>query len=90
MASAFGWRLPIRSQESLQSAKTMADRWDFSMHRRARPLIALDTPENLPLIVEIVDSAEQIKALLPELDRIVQRGMITLTPVEIVYDGKIP
>jgi uncharacterized protein len=49
-----------------------------------------DISENLPLIVEIVDSEEQIAALLPWLDRIVQRGMITLTSVEIVYDGRIP
>lgn len=47
-----------------------------------------DISENLPLIVEIVDSEEHIEALLPWLDRIVQRGMITLTPVEILYDGR--
>jgi PII-like signaling protein len=49
-----------------------------------------DISENLPLIVEIVDSEEQIEALLPWLDRIVQRGMITPTPVEIVYNGRTP
>jgi len=48
-----------------------------------------DISENLPLIVEIVDSGDHIEALLPWLDRIVQRGMITLTPVEILYDGRV-
>jgi hypothetical protein len=43
MASAFGWRLPIRSQALLQSAKTVADHWMFAMRRRTRPLIALAT-----------------------------------------------
>lgn len=47
-----------------------------------------DISDNLPLIVEIVESQEQIEALLPLLDRIVQRGMITVSPVEIVYDGR--
>ena len=46
-----------------------------------------DIADNLPLIVEIVESAEQVELLLPLLDRIVQRGMITVTPVEIVYSG---
>lgn len=44
-----------------------------------------DIADNLPLIVEIVESAEQVELLLPLLDRIVQRGMITVTPVEIIY-----
>lgn len=47
-----------------------------------------DISDNLPLIVEIVESEERIEALLPLLDRIVQRGMITVAPVEIVYHGR--
>src|SRR5947209_13035150 len=44
-----------------------------------------DISDNLPVIVEIVESIERVEALLPRLDRLVQRGMITVTPVEIVY-----
>lgn len=44
-----------------------------------------DISDNLPVIVEIVESDERIEALLPLLDRLVQRGMITVSPVEIVY-----
>ena len=44
-----------------------------------------DISENLPVVIEIVDSNERIDALLPLLDHLVQRGMITVTPVEIVY-----
>ncbi len=47
-----------------------------------------DISDNLPLIVEIVESEERVEALLPLLDRIVQRGMITVTPVEILYGGR--
>jgi uncharacterized protein len=47
-----------------------------------------DIADNLPLIVEIVESAEKVEALLPLLDRVVQRGMITVGPVEIVYAGR--
>jgi uncharacterized protein len=48
-----------------------------------------DISENLPLIIEIVDSNERVQALLPLLDRFVQHGMITVTPVEIVYGGRV-
>lgn len=43
-----------------------------------------DISDNLPITVEIVESEECIERLLPFLDRIVQRGMITVTAVEIV------
>lgn len=47
-----------------------------------------DIADNLPLVVEIVEGAEKVEALLPLLDRMVQRGMITIAPVEIVYTGE--
>jgi uncharacterized protein len=47
-----------------------------------------DIANNLPMIVEIVEGEERLEALLPLLDRLVQRGMITVTPVEIVYGGR--
>ncbi|MBE3561708.1 MAG: DUF190 domain-containing protein [Ktedonobacteraceae bacterium] len=43
-----------------------------------------DIAENLPIIIEIVESAERTEQLLPLLDQVVQRGMITVTPVEII------
>ena len=43
-----------------------------------------DISDNLPLTIEIVDSKEQVEKLLPLLDQVVQRGMITVAPVEIV------
>jgi PII-like signaling protein len=41
-----------------------------------------DISDNLPIIIEIVDRNERIEAFLPLLDRFVQRGMITSTPVD--------
>ncbi|GAC1423500.1 MAG: DUF190 domain-containing protein [Ktedonobacteraceae bacterium] len=45
----------------------------------------LDISDNLPMIIEIVEYEERVEALLPFLDHLVQRGIITVTPVEIVY-----
>jgi uncharacterized protein len=44
-----------------------------------------DISDNLPMIVEIVESDERVEALLPLLDRLVQHGTITVAPVEILY-----
>lgn len=48
-----------------------------------------DIAENLPLMIDIVESDERIEALLPILDRMVQRGMITVAPVEIISRGAV-
>lgn len=40
--------------------------------------------EDLPMIVEIVDKAEQIEAFLPTLDSMVGEGMVTLEKVNIL------
>jgi PII-like signaling protein len=48
---------------------------------RARLLgLSLD----LPLVIECVDTEEKIKALLPELDRMLQGGMITLERARVI------
>ena len=43
-----------------------------------------DIADNLPMIVEMVESEERIEAFLPLVDRLVVRGMMTVTPVTIV------
>ncbi|HWE81737.1 MAG TPA: DUF190 domain-containing protein [Gaiellaceae bacterium] len=40
--------------------------------------------EDLPLVIEIVDTAERVEALLPILDEMVGDGMVTIEAVEIL------
>lgn len=44
----------------------------------------LHVSEDLPIVVEIVDSEEQIRRLLPKLDEMVQEGLITLERAHII------
>jgi len=39
---------------------------------------------DLPVIVEVVDTSERIEALLPELDRVVGGGLITLERAHVI------
>ena len=44
--------------------------------------------EDLPIVIEIVDSAEKIEAFLPDLDRMVREGLVTLERAEVIlYRG---
>jgi PII-like signaling protein len=40
--------------------------------------------EDLPVVVELVDTAERIDAVLPLLDEMVTEGMVTVEAVHIV------
>jgi uncharacterized protein len=44
----------------------------------------LEMSSDLPVVIEIVDSEEKIKLLLPHLETMVQEGMITMEHVSIV------
>jgi PII-like signaling protein len=45
--------------------------------------------EDLPIIIEIVDSEEKINKFIPRLDEMVKEGLITLEKVNvIVYRGE--
>lgn len=44
----------------------------------------VDISDNLPIIVEMIDTTEHIESLLTQLDPLVQSGVITVTSVEIL------
>jgi uncharacterized protein len=43
---------------------------------------------DLPVVIEIVDSDEMVRAFFPRLDEMVQEGMITTSEVEIITYSK--
>ena len=40
--------------------------------------------EDLPIVIDVVDTTDRIRSVLPELDAMVADGVITLEPVEVV------
>jgi PII-like signaling protein len=45
----------------------------------------LEMSTDLPIVIEIVDTEEKIKLLLPHLETMVQEGMITMEYVVVVF-----
>jgi PII-like signaling protein len=44
----------------------------------------IDFSSDLPVLVEVVDTEERIRAFLPALDEMVKEGLVTLETVEII------
>jgi PII-like signaling protein len=40
---------------------------------------------DLPIVVEIVDTPEKVRALLPEVEEMVSGGLATLEPIEVHF-----
>jgi uncharacterized protein len=72
------WQLGIRGATVFRGIEGFGPEHHLSTDRLP------DIAENLPLIIEIVDSDEHIELLLPILDQMMQRGMMTVASVEMI------
>ena len=44
----------------------------------------------LPLVIEVVDSQEQVDSVLPDVDRMMQGGLVTLEKVRVLKYDRTP
>ncbi|MHB8829134.1 MAG: DUF190 domain-containing protein [Syntrophales bacterium] len=56
----------------------------FGANSRIHTSKILRLSEDLPIVIEIVDAEEKIEAFLPELDNMVDEGMVTLEKVKVI------
>jgi PII-like signaling protein len=55
----------------------------FGAHSRLHTARILRLSEDLPLVIELVDTAEKIDAFMGEIDHMIEEGMVTMERVEI-------
>jgi len=61
----------------------------FGATSRIHTTRLLSLSEDLPLVVIMVDTAEKIRAFLPQLEELVQEGLVILDEVEVIrYVGR--
>jgi PII-like signaling protein len=57
----------------------------FGRHSLIHTTKILRLSEDLPMVVEVVDSREKIDKFLPVLDRLITDGLVTLEPVTVIH-----
>ncbi len=55
----------------------------FGAHSRIHTTKLLALSQDLPIIIEIVDTPQQIEAFLPDLEKMVGDGLITVERAEV-------
>jgi uncharacterized protein len=71
-------------EKGLAGATVLRGMQGFGAHSRIHSTKILRLSEDLPIIIEIVDKAERIEEILPDLDRMVTEGLITQERVHII------
>jgi PII-like signaling protein len=68
----------------LAGATVLRGPMGFGANSRVHTANLLELSTDLPIVIEIVDSAEKVQTLLPFLDETVAEGMITLESVRVL------
>lgn len=73
----------VRS-EGLAGATVLRGIEGFGAHSRIHTSRILRLSEDLPVVIEIVDTEENIDRVLPDLDEMVGEGMVTVERVHVI------
>ncbi|MGR3309976.1 MAG: DUF190 domain-containing protein [Candidatus Brocadiales bacterium] len=71
-------------KDGLAGATVLKGFEGFGAHSRMHTAKILCLSEDLPIVIEIVDSEEKIEAFLSVLDEMVKEGLVTLEKVRII------
>ena len=77
--------LVLRAREAhLAGATVLRGPMGFGRHSRMHAAKLLELSTDLPIVVEIVDAEEKIRAFLPVVDELVTEGLVTLEAVRVL------
>ncbi|GAA6744321.1 DUF190 domain-containing protein [Thermus antranikianii] len=71
-------------RQGLAGATVFKGFMGFGAHSRIHTAKVLQLSEDLPVMIEIVDTEEKIRAFLPVLEGMVKEGLVTLEKVEVI------
>ena len=70
-------------RRGLAGATVLKGSMGFGAHSKIHTAKLLELSQDLPIVVEIVDAPDKIEAFLPDLEKMVGDGLITLERAEV-------
>ncbi|MFZ5991279.1 MAG: DUF190 domain-containing protein [Deinococcota bacterium] len=71
-------------RQGLAGATVFKGVMGFGAHSRIHSAKILQLSEDLPVMIEIVDAEEKVRAFLPALEAMVGEGLVTMERVEVI------
>ncbi len=59
----------------------------YGSHSLIHHVDILRLSEDLPVVIEVIDTKEAIETILPEVRKLIKEGLITLEEVQVVFYG---
>jgi PII-like signaling protein len=72
----------------LAGATVLHGPMSFGSRRRVNSEFGIEAPRNPPIVVEIVDTEDRIHAFLPQLDQLIDSGLVTLEKIRMFRCGR--
>lgn len=83
--SLYEWIVRRAKEEGLAGATAIRGLVGFGARSRIHTAKVLRLSSDLPIVVEIVDSAEKIESFLPLIDGAIKEGLATVESVDIRF-----
>jgi hypothetical protein len=77
-------------EQGLAGATVLRGPMGFGRHARMHAARLLELSTDLPVVVEIVDAEEKVRAFLPVVDALVTEGLVTLEAVRVLKYAAAP
>ena len=74
----------LAHRKGMAGATVIRGLMGFGAHSSMHTAKILRLSEDLPIIIEIVDEPQKIEALLPELDKMITEGLVTLEKIRVI------
>ena len=71
-------------EEGLAGATVLRGIEGFGANSHLHTARILRLSEDLPIVIEVADTAERIQSIMPRIDEMVTEGLVTLERVEVV------
>jgi PII-like signaling protein len=85
----YEWIVLQARQYDVAGATVLRGIMGYGMQSRIQTSKVLRLSEDLPVVIELVDSKEKLEAFLPEVDRCVSEGLVTMERAEVrLYRGR--
>ena len=81
----YEWLVLKAREHGLAGATVLRGIEGFGAHSRLHTAKILRLSEDLPIVVEIVDTREKIEAFMPEVDHAIVEGLATLERVQVRF-----
>jgi hypothetical protein len=74
----------LAREKGLAGATALRGVMGFGAHSRMHTAKILRLSQDLPMVIEIVDRPDRIAEFLPEIDGMIDEGMVTLEKVRVI------